>query len=317
MFDVTAIGELLIDFTPAQIGGEAGFLPKPGGAPANVAAAVCRLGGKSAFIGKVGKDQFGQFLKGVLDSERVDTSGLVMDTAFPTTLAFVHLDEQGERSFSFYRKLSADTRLQQNELDLGLIEQSKILHFGSVSLTDSPSKETVLYAAEYAKKNGVLVSYDPNYRPLLWDNMETAVSAMREGLRLADIVKVSGEEMELITGEKDLAAGTQALAEYGAKLVVVTLGADGAFFRYREYTADIPTITDNIKVVDTNGAGDAFFGGLLYFLTRSESPLEQSKAEMISAIRFANAAGALTVTNYGAIPAMPTLETVKNALFRE
>ena len=126
--------------------------------------------------------------------------------------------------------------------------------------------------------------------------------------------KVNGEEMELITGEKDLAAGTQALAEYGAKLVIVTLGADGAFFRYREYTAGIPAITVNIKVVDTNGAGDAFFGGLLYFLTRSESPLEQSEAEITSAVRFANAVGALTTANYGAIPAMPTLEIVKNAL---
>jgi fructokinase len=308
MFDVIAIGELLIDFTPAQINGESAFLPKPGGAPANVAAQVSRLGGSSAFIGKVGGDQFGHFLQGVLNSENVDTTGLMFDKTAPTTLAFVHLDENGERSFSFYRKHCADTRLCATDLNLPQFWRSKILHFGSVSLTDSPAKETVIFAAEYASKNGVVVSFDPNYRPLLWNSEAEAVTAIRVGLELADIVKVSQEEMTLITNCDDLLDGSAALSEYGARLVVVTLGANGAFFRYDEHTAQIPSAC--AKVVDTNGAGDAFFGGLLYQLTRFDSPLKLPFAEMENAVRFANAVGALTTTKHGAIPALPTLKDV-------
>lgn len=307
-YDVIAIGELLIDFTPVQINGENGFLPKPGGAPANVAVAVSRLGGSSAFIGKVGKDQFGQFLKNTLDNERVDTYGLVMDDNVPTTLAFVHLDERGDRSFSFYRNHCADTMLSVNELDLSLIRQSKILCFGSVCLTESPVKKSVLYSAEYAKNNNILVSFDPNYRPFLWNSEKEAASAIREGLPFADIIKVSGEEMELITGEKDLAAGTKALLKYGAKLVVVTLGSDGAFFRYGDYTAALPTI--EVPVIDTNGAGDAFFGGLLYQITRVDKPLEQDKTKIMNMIEFANIVGALTTTKHGAISAIPTIDEV-------
>jgi fructokinase len=305
---VTAIGELLIDFVPARIGNDAGFLPKPGGAPANVAVAVSRLGGSSAFIGKVGQDRFGSFLKGVLDSERVNVSGLISDASALTTLAFVHLDEKGDRSFSFYRKHCADTKLQWDEMDISLVLESKIVHFGSVSLTDHPAKEAVLYAAEYARKHGVLVSYDPNYRPLLWDSEDAAISAIQAGLGFADIIKVSGEEMRMFTGKDDVAEGTKILAEYGATLIVVTLGEAGAFFRCGQIAAAVPTI--KVDVVDTNGAGDAFFGGLLYQLTRSENPLEQSEMRIWEAVRFANVAGALTITKYGSIPAIPTLDEV-------
>lgn len=312
VYDITVIGELLIDFTPVNCNGETAFLPKPGGAPANVAVAVNHLGGRSAFLGKVGSDKFGQFLKGVLESEKVDTSGLIMDAVAPTTLAFVHLDENGDRDFSFYRKNCADTQLSIEDLNLPVIRQSKILHFGSVSLTDSPAKEAVLYAARYAREQGILVSFDPNYRPALWDSKGLAVASICEGLRLADIVKVSAEEMELITGETDCELGTKALAAYGAKLVVVTLGPDGAFFRFGNDTAHIPTL--DIKVKDTNGAGDAFFGGLLTRLTRDENPLEKSAEDISDAIRFANAVGALTTTKHGAIPAIPLLDEVERVL---
>lgn len=312
MIDVIAIGELLIDFTPSAIGGEAGFLPKPGGAPANVAATVSKLGGNSAFIGKVGRDPFGQLLKGVLDKERVDTSGLVFDETAPTTIAFVHLDARGERSFSFYRRHCADTLLSIDELNLSIIQQSKVLCFGSVCLTDSPVKEAVLYAAQYAKNHGILTGFDPNYRPFLWGSQDEAAAAILEGLRLADIVKVSGEEMTLITGEKNLSEGTKIIADYGAKLVAVTLGADGSYFRYGETAASVPGV--HVQTVDTNGAGDAFFGGLLYKLTRAENPLQQTETEIENAIRFANIAGALTTTKHGAISAIPTLEEVQSNL---
>jgi len=307
-YDVTAIGELLIDFTPITIDGKTGFLPNPGGAPANVAAAVGKLGGNSAFIGKVGDDAFGHFLKEILRGECVDTAGLILDKSTPTTLAFVHLDETGERSFSFYRKYCADTQLSRDELNLFVIARSKFLHFGSVSLTDAPAREAVLCAVQHASKHKALISYDPNYRPALWNSEAEAVSAMRAVLALADLIKVSQEELRLLTGTSDLSAGSASLAEHGARLVVVTLGADGALFRYGDHAAHVPSIP--IKAVDTNGAGDAFWGALLYQLTRTENPFALSHTELEQAVRFANVAGALAATKSGAIPALPSPEEV-------
>lgn len=314
MFDVTAIGELLIDFTPVSIHsqGDLLFARKPGGAPANVLAANSRLGGKTAFIGKVGNDMFGKFLKQELDGRKINTTGLAVDPTIPTTLAFVQLDEQGDRSFSFYRKPGADLMLQISDINVNLLTDSHIFHFGSVSLTDEPSRSTTFYAVNTAKKAGCMISYDPNYRPPLWSNAETAKEQMKAGLDLADIVKVSEEEMTLLTGKTDLHEGSEELAKHGVSLVLISLGPRGAFYRKGEMCGLLPTY--NVKVVDTNGAGDSFLGAVHYCLRGKtlDEIQNMSQADMDDVLSFANAAGSLTTTRTGAIPAMPTLKEIEH-----
>lgn len=227
MFDVVALGESLIDFTPngTNAQGIELFARNPGGAPANVLAMNARLGGKTAFIGKVGKDGFGDFLRQTLVESSIDVSGLVIDEKIPTTLAFVQLDSKGDRSFTFYRNPGADVMLTSAEVNRNLIDDAAIFHFGSVSLTSDPSRTATLEAARYARQQGKLVSFDPNYRPLLWEHPADAVVQMQEGVKLADLLKVSEEEMQLITNESDLARGSQALLEMGPSLVLISLGA--------------------------------------------------------------------------------------------
>lgn len=314
MFDVTAVGELLIDFTPGGYteSGDMLFARKPGGAPANVLAANSKLGGKTAFIGKIGNDALGQFLRKTLEDIQIDTSGLAVDPDIPTTLAFVQLDERGDRSFSFYRKPGADLMLQTSDIKKALVTGCHIFHFGSVSLTGEPSRNATLSAVESAKRAGCIISYDPNYRPLLWSNVETAKEQMKIGLALADIVKVSEEEMTLLTGKTDLLEGSLALAKYGASLVLVSLGAKGAFYRKGTLCGQLPTY--DVKTVDTNGAGDSFLGAVHYRLREKnlEGIQRLSEEEMKDIISFANAAGSLTTTKGGAIPAMPTLEEIES-----
>ncbi len=197
MFDVVALGESLIDFTPngTNAQGIELFARNPGGAPANVLAMNARLGGKTAFIGKVGKDGFGDFLRQTLVESSIDVSGLVIDEKIPTTLAFVQLDSKGDRSFTFYRNPGADVMLTSAEVNRNLIDDAAIFHFGSVSLTSDPSRTATLEAARYARQQGKLVSFDPNYRPLLWEHPADAVVQMQEGVKLADLLKVSEEEI--------------------------------------------------------------------------------------------------------------------------
>lgn len=213
MFDIVALGESLIDFTPSgeNSQGMALFARNPGGAPANVLAMAAKLGGKTAFIGKVGDDAFGAFLKKTMEDAGVDVRGLRMTREYPTTLAFVQLTPEGDRSFTFYRKPGADVMLAPAEVDRALLRDCRIFHFGSVSLTDEPCRTATLEAAREAKAAGAMISYDPNYRPFLWDSAERAREALLAALPLADIVKVSEEEMELLTGEVQLAAGADAL----------------------------------------------------------------------------------------------------------
>lgn len=307
MFDVTAVGELLIDFTPAGLDADGAmlFARKPGGAPANVLAANSRLGGKTAFVGKVGDDEFGRFLRKTLEDGRVDPAGLLVDPEIPTTLAFVQLDQRGERSFSFYRKPGADLMLRVSEIPKEIVTGCRIFHFGSVSLTGEPSRGATLYAAEAAKKAGCIVSYDPNYRPPLWSGEGDAKEQMLAGLALADLVKVSEEEMALLTGETGLAEGSRALARRGTALVLVSRGPKGAFYRLGELTGALPTY--RVRTVDTNGAGDAFLGAVHYRLRGKtlEELKSMTEEELRDIVSFANAAGALTTTQKGAIPAMP------------
>ena len=222
-----------------------------------------------------------------------------------TTLAFVQLDEHGDRSFSFYRKPGADVTLEFSEVRLDLVDESRVLHFGAVSLTDEPSRTATLETAAYAKRRGKLVSCDPNFRAPLWDSAENAKAQMLRGLALADIVKVSGEELELLTGTSDPERGSALLAGYGPSLVFVSLGGDGAFCRRGELTARLPAY--DVQTVDTNGAGDSFFGAVLHRLAgKSLGDIRAPpREELEDILSYGNAAGSLTTTRRGSIPALP------------
>ncbi len=315
-YDIVALGESLIDFIPAGKN-ELGiplFSSNPGGAPANVLAMFSKLGGKSAFVGKVGQDGFGRFLIRHMAEAGIDVSGVQEDPRVPTTLAIVHLDEHGDRSFRFYRDPGADVMLRAEEVPSRLTGGCRIFHFGGVSLTAEPCRTATLASAQAAKKAGALISCDPNYRPLLWNDEARAAREMKAAVPLADLLKVSEEEMTLLTGEKELKSGAEKLAEMGPKAVFITLGAGGAYCFTRRYSALLPTY--DVKTVDTTGAGDAFLGALLWRL-RSVSPEGLSAVtgeEWESAIRFANAAGSLTTTAKGAIPAMPDCEAIELCL---
>lgn len=306
-YGLCAIGECLMDLIPTGINDMGATLlsANAGGAPANVLAMFQKLGGKTAFIGKVGDDGFGKFLVDNLQNAGIDTRGVIVDKLYNTTLAIVHLSDTGDRSFSFYRKHCADVMLIADEVSDEVINSSAMFHFGSVSLTDEPSRTATLQAVVAAKQNGALISYDPNYRPLLWYSIKDAKCVMREGAKLADIIKVSDEELTLLTDETDYRKGAEKLTNMGASLVFVTLGAQGAYYYNRN--ADGMVQTYNIKTVDTTGAGDAFFGAVLWQLRDTSRAALQAlnKTELENIVRFANAAGSLTTTKKGAIPAMP------------
>jgi len=314
VFDVVALGEILIDFTPAGLseGGNVLFERNPGGAPANVLAAVRRLGGSGAFLGMVGQDAFGAYLKGVLEDLGIDVCGLRRTPEADTTLAFVHLDPKGDRSFSFYRRAGADTRLATGDLDLSRLDAASIFHFGSLSLTDEPARSATLAAAARARTRGIPVSYDPNWRPPLWPDDDHARAGMRLGLPFADLLKVSETELRFLTGEADLERGSHFLLEEGPRLVLVTLGPDGCHYRTRSCSGWVPAY--DVRVVDTTGAGDAFLGAMLYRLSglfRQGRTLDDlAREELADLVSFATAAGSLCTTRRGAIPAMPSLDDI-------
>ena len=312
MLDITTIGEVLIDLTQTGCSeqGVPLFAAYPGGAPANVAVAAAKLGASTGFVGKTGQDEFGSYLRRVLAEHGVDVTGLHTDRS-PTSLAVVSVSPGGERSFRFMR--GADTNLSPDEIDEGWVDRSKVLHFGSVSLTAGMSRSATIFAARRAHKTGKLVSYDPNYRPSLWRGREEAMQWLQIPLPLAGLVKMSQEELPLLTGSEDLERGSQILEDMGIRLVVVTLGDRGAFYRWRGRTGLVPGV--DVEAVDTNGAGDTFLGALLYRLTRrGDSPLEGlTVSELEEALDFSNRAAALTCTRPGAIPAMPTLEELSGA----
>ncbi|MDR0526283.1 MAG: carbohydrate kinase [Spirochaetaceae bacterium] len=316
MFDVCALGELLIDWTPSGRNeqGVALFGQNPGGAPANVLAMTTKLGGKTVFIGKVGGDAFGGYLEKTLLDAGIDASGLIKDPRYLTTLAFVNLTEAGDRSFSFYRRQGADLMLEWDEINKTLIDSAKIFHFGSLSLTDEPCRQTTHKAVSYAKSNGKIVSYDPNYRPLLWKNQDEAAREIVRLIPQADILKVSEEEMELITGKRSIEAGAAELAAQGPAVVLVSLGREGAFFCCAAGSAHLKTY--DVKTIDTTGAGDAFLGAILYKLKdKSRGQLESiSKDELSAIVDFGNAAGSLTTAKRGAIPALPLKNEIETLL---
>lgn len=307
-FSLTALGELLIDFTPLKTSGSDAhahpcFEQNPGGAPANVLACFAKLGGRASFIGAVGRDTFGAFLKQTLDSYGIDTSGLAVKDNANTTLAFVHLAENGDRSFSFYRKQGADTQLSIRDVPPRLIEQADIFHFGSLSLTDEPSRSATLCAVQKAKETGCVISFDPNWRAPLWPSADKAVQAMRESLKYAELVKVSEEEAEMLTGISDPEAAGKALLSETTQVIAVTLGAKGCVYCHRSGSAAVPTFS--IPAVDTTGAGDAFWGAFLYRFLELKTPASQLDGAMLRELcTFANAAGTLCASRRGAIPAL-------------
>ena len=313
--DVTALGEILIDFTEAGVSpsGEALYERNPGGAPANVAVAVARLGGRSAFIGKVGSDPFGSFLRLTLERFGVDVSGMRVSPSAHTPLAFVSLAPGGEHSFSFCRNPGADTELRADELDLASLGSTKILHVGSLSLTHESARHATLEAIGAVREAGGLVSYDPNWRPSLWPDKVEALDRMRGLVPLADIVKVSEEELELLYGiraetKADLDRGAKMILDAGPRLALITLGEQGTYWSCGGEGDLVPAFISD--AIDTTGAGDAFVGALLYRLTRSEAsgnPFGRGYASMDSDVRFANATASVCVTRRGAIPAMPNL----------
>ncbi len=313
MADIITLGELLIDMTQdgTDEQGNGRFTAYPGGAPANVSVAAARLGADTGFIGKVGDDSFGRSLAETLRKEGVNTDGLFVSDSVPTTMAIVSVDASGEREFSFYRNPGADTQLTTEEA-VSVIENDLplILHAGSLSMTTSPSREACEEALRFAKERGVIISYDPNYRAALWDTEENAVAMMKKLLPLADILKVSDEEMLMLTGTEDFEEGSLVLSGYGPRLVLVTLGSQGVFVRYGEYAEVVPGF--RVKVADTNGAGDTFLGAMLAQIAgRSEKEnllggLDQETLR--DYLTYANKAASLTCSRHGAIPAMPTAE---------
>lgn len=304
--DIVALGELLIDFTEAGVSkeGQKLFEQNPGGAPANLLTVASHMGYRTAFVGKVGKDMHGAFLKETLHKEGICTDYIIEDADCFTTMAFVAINKNGEREFSFARKPGADTRLCREELSRELLESCKVFHYGSLSLTNEPSRGATLEAIQIAKTAGALISYDPNYRASLWENEYTATETMKSVIASADIMKVSDEESLLLTGEKEYAKALDTLLQMGPKLVAITLGSEGVLLGKSGKLEKIPGF--EVKTVDTTGAGDSFWGGFLSALLSLDEKLEQKPWEVLKeCARFGNATAALCVQKRGGIPAIP------------
>lgn len=316
LYDITTFGEILIDFTSQGYhdNGQMLYARNPGGAPANVAVAAKKLGARTAFIGKAGKDMHGEFLRSVLQKEGVETAGLILDENYFTTLAFVEVNESGERTFSFSRKPGADTRILKEEVDVDILDNTNIFHVGSLSLTDQPARDTLLYAVKRAKSKGSIISYDPNYRASLWKDEKTAKEQMRSLIPYVDLIKISDEETELLTDCRDPHEAAEKLYRQGVKVAAITLGGDGAYVYGKDGGCKVPGFSV-AHVEDTNGAGDSFWGGFLYKVSQSEKqPGALTKEELAEYARFGNAVASLCVQKKGAIPAMPELAQVEERL---
>jgi len=310
--DVVALGELLIDFTCISTDGDGypTMAAHPGGAPANFLAALAKFGAKTALLGKVGSDAFGKMLTATLQKAGIETSGLIEAEDAFTTLAFVTLDETGNREFSFARKPGADTCVTFEELDLKLIDEAKVFHFGTLSLTDEPARSATYRTVEYAKSKGKLITYDPNLRKPLWKDLNTCKEQMLWGLGQADVVKISDEEVEFLFGLGVEDGAAHILREYGVKLVFVTCGADGCFFKNAVAEGRVPSLS-GIKVIDTTGAGDIFGGSAVWKLLQlGQAPETLDEAQLRDVVGFACAAAGLSTTKSGGISSVPEYDSV-------
>ena len=316
MIDVVAMGELLIDFTCASTDTEGypTMVAHPGGAPANFLAALAKYGAGTALLGKVGDDTFGRLLVGTLKKAGIDTRGIVADETVFTTLAFVTLDETGNREFAFSRKPGADTCITFGELKLELIDEAKVFHFGTLSLTDEPARSATYKAVQYAKERGKLITYDPNLRKPLWKDLDAAKEQLLWGLRHADVVKISDEEVEFLFGLGVREGAEHILREFGVKLVFVTCGADGCYFQNAVACGHVPSLS-GIRVVDTTGAGDIFGGSAVsQLLQLGKAPETLTEAELRSVVRFACTAAGLSTTRPGGISSVPEKSEVKEKM---
>lgn len=300
---VVCFGELLIDFVAMEsgvtVGDASGFIKAPGGAPANVAVAVARLGHSSAFLGQVGDDPFGHYLAGVLLADKVDITGLNFISHARTALAFVSLAEAGERSFVFYRHPSADMLMRPENVAMNVIDQHRVFHFGSITMINEPARSATLTAVQHANAKNMLISYDPNLRLALWPDAEAAREGMLLGLDYAHVVKISDEELEFLGGDLSKLWRDQ------MQVIVVTHGAGGATAYTRMGKFPMPGF--HVTPVDTTGAGDGFVAGFLVGMLEHK---EDFMSHILAILRFANAVGALATTKRGAIPALPTREEV-------
>ena len=312
MYDVVAMGELLIDFTCVSKDGEGypTMAAHPGGAPANFLAALAKFGTSAALLGKVGNDAFGKLLVGTLEQAGIGTSGIIMTDDVFTTLAFVTLDETGNREFSFSRKPGADTCLRYDELNMELIDNAKVFHFGTLSLTDEPARTTTYKAVEYAKAAGKLITYDPNLRKPLWKDLEEAKKQLIWGMTKADVVKISDEEVEFLWGLGVEEGAEYILKNFDVKLVFVTCGADGCYFKNAVASGKVPSLS-GIKVVDTTGAGDIFGGSAVYKLLQTgKAPETLNEDELREVVTFACTSAGLSTTKPGGISSVHAYQQV-------
>ncbi len=311
-YDVVALGELLIDFTENGTSAQGNPIleANPGGAPCNVLAMINRLGHKAAFIGKVGKDNFGDQLEAALKEVGIATEGLLRDEEVHTTLAFVHTYPDGDREFSFYRNPGADMMLSKKELPKEMIKDTKIFHFGTLSMTHKKCRKATMKAVKIAKEAGAIISFDPNIREPLWDSMEECKEMILYGMENCDILKISDNEIQWLTGEEDFDAGVAKIrSEYNIPLILVSLGKDGSI-AYSNDTRAFVAAYRNPNTIETTGAGDTFCANVLNYVL--EHGLRQySEDELKEMLTFANAAASIITTKKGALRVMPTREEVE------
>ena len=309
-YDVIALGELLIDFTmngQSEQGNNL-FEACPGGAPCNVLALLNKMGKKTACVGKVGKDQFGTLLRNTISEAGIDASHLVTDEEVNTTLAFVHTFPDGDREFSFYRNPGADMMLHEDEVDEEFVKDTRIFHFGTLSMTHDGVRAATKKAVSAAKDGGCLISFDPNLREPLWSSLDLAKEQMEYGLSMCDILKISDNEIQFVSGKEDYDEGIAYLQEkYKIPLILLTMGKDGSCAYYKGMRVERPGFS--VKTIETTGAGDTFGGSSLTYLLEHDfdSLTEEQLGEMLT---FANAAAAIVTTKKGAIKAMPKREEV-------
>ena len=315
-FDVVALGELLIDFTENGISSQGNpiFEANPGGAPCNVLAMLARLGKTTAFIGKVGNDRFGKVLSETIKDCGICADGLVFDDTVHTTLAFVHKKTDGDRDFSFYREPGADMMLRKCEIDEEIIKSAKIFHFGTLSSTHEGVREATRYGVDIAKESGALISFDPNLRPPLWDSLEDARREIEYGFEKCDILKISDNEIEFMTGSTDYdKAVRELMGKYHIKLAFATLGKKGSRAYFGDMQAEFGGF--DVDTIETTGAGDTFCGSALNFILEHDinALTENDLKELLA---FANAAAAIITTRRGALKVMPEKEEILDLLRR-
>ena len=311
-YDVIALGELLIDFTENGMSNQGNpmFEANPGGAPCNVLAMLSKLGHKTGFIGKVGDDYFGSLLKKAIEETGIDSRYLYRDENVNTTLALVHTYEDGERDFSFYREPGADMMLKESEIDEECIKNARIFHFGTLSMTHEGVRAATKKAVEIAEKNNALISFDPNLRPPLWKDLEDARKAVIYGLEHTQILKISDNEIQFLTGESDYTKGVAWITErYDIPLILVSMGKEGSRAYYKGKMVEEPTFSQD-KTIETTGAGDTFCACALHYVLEKglESFDEDSLREMLT---FANAAACIVTTRRGALRVMPEVSEIK------